>query len=419
MTIRELLEKRSRLVAEMRSINDKPAGQAGDLSDEQAARFAELRADLEKTEQAISRQQLVDESERRMSGQVLTGTGDDRLDTEVRNFSLVRAVAAAAGLDVDAGREREISTELSRRSGLKPNGILVPMQVFEKRVTTTTSTSGALVSTDFQGGMFIDTLRANLITGRLGATVLSGLSGNVAIPKRAGSVAAGWVNENQALTFSDQNFTQVEMSPKHVGAITELSRNMLLQSSPDIEQLTRADMASVLAQAIDTAAVQGNGIGPTPMGVLNVPGIGAAALSATPTWAEVLEFLGDLEDVNNEGTGWAMHPKARRKFKATLKESGDAGAGYLMGDDNRLAGYDTAATTTLPKNLGAGINETPVVFGRWSDLMIGYWSAFDLLVNPYESSAYSKGNVQVRAMLTADVAVRHAESFTVGNLVVG
>lgn len=272
--------------------------------------------------------------------------------------------------------------------------------------------------TDMKGGMFIDTLRANLITGRLGATVLSGLSGNVAIPKRTGSVSAGWVNENQALSFSDQNFGQVEMSPKHVGAITELSRNMLMQSSPDIKQLTRNDMAAVLAQAIDTAAVQGDGNAPNPRGVLNVVGVGSASLSATPTWAQVLEFLGDLEDANNEGTGWAMHPKARRKFKATLKESGDAGAGYLMGDDNRLAGYGTAATTTLPTNLGTGTNESPVIFGRWSDLMIGYWSAFDLLVNPYESTAYSKGNVQVRAMLTADVAVRHAGSFTVGNLVV-
>jgi hypothetical protein len=55
------------------------------------------------------------------------------------------------------------------------------------------------------------------------------------------------------------------------------------------------------------------------------------------------------------------------------------------------------------------------IFGNWSDLLVGYWSAFDLLVNPYESTAYSKGNVQVRAMLTADVAVRHPESFVVAD----
>lgn len=419
MLLKDLLEKRSRIIAAMREITSTPSGQGGDLSEDQARKFDEMRADLTATEKAIERAQSLDEAERRMQGQPLAGTGDTHFDVEVRNFSLIRAMAAAANLPVDAGREREISAELARRSGLKPQGILVPLQVFEKRVTTTTSTSSATVTTDLRGDLFIDTLRANLITGRLGATVLPGLVGNVAIPKRTGSVSAGWVNENQALTFTDQNFSQVEMSPKHVGAITELSRNMLQQSSPAIEELTRNDMAAVLAQAIDTAAIQGDGTAPNPRGVLHVAGIGSATLSATPTWAEVLDFLGDLEDVNNEGTGWAMHPKARRKFKATLKEAGDAGAGYLMGDDNRLAGYDTAATTTLPVNQGTGTNASPVIFGRWSDLLIGYWSAFDLLVNPFETEAYKKGNVQVRAMLTADVAVRRAESFTTGNLVVG
>lgn len=416
--LKDLMERRSKIINAMRQLTASPAGNGGDLSEEQAAKFDEMRADLTKVEKDIERAQVMADAERRMQGQPVAGSGDDRFDVEVRNFSMLRAMAGAAGMSVDCGREREISTELARRSGLKPQGILVPMQVFEKRVTTSTGTGGNLVATDHMGGQFIDILRANLITGRLGATVLSGLSGNVEIPKRTGSVTAGWVAENSALSLSDATFDQVTMAPKHVGALTELSRNMLQQSSPDIEQLTRNDMAAVLAQAIDTAAIQGSGVGANPTGILNVSGIGTATLSSTPTWAEALACLGDLEDVNNDGTGWAMHPKARRKFKGTLKVSGDAGAGYLMGDDNRLAGYGTAATTTLPTNLGAGTNETPVIFGRWSDLMIGYWSAFDLLVNPYESTAYSKGNVQIRAMLTADVAVRHAESFTAGNLVV-
>ena len=52
-----------------------------------------------------------------------------------------------------------------------------------------------------------------------------------------------------------------------------------------------------------------------------------------------------------------------------------------------------------------------LIYGNWSDLLLGYWSAFDLLVNPYESTAYSKGNVQIRGMLTMDVQVRQPASF--------
>jgi hypothetical protein len=47
--------------------------------------------------------------------------------------------------------------------------------------------------------------------------------------------------------------------------------------------------------------------------------------------------------------------------------------------------------------------------------LIGFWSEFDFLVNPYETTAYSKGNVQVRAMATCDVKLRHVESFAFSN----
>lgn len=36
-------------------------------------------------------------------------------------------------------------------------------------------------------------------------------------------------------------------------------------------------------------------------------------------------------------------------------------------------------------------------------------------MNPYSETAYSKGNVLVRAMATVDVAIRHPESFVVAS----
>jgi len=65
---------------------------------------------------------------------------------------------------------------------------------------------------------------------------------------------------------------------------------------------------------------------------------------------------------------------------------------------------------------GVSPASSPLIFGNWSDLLIGYWSAFEILVNPYEATAYQKGNVSVRGLLTCDVAVRHPASFTAGNV---
>jgi HK97 family phage major capsid protein len=76
-----------------------------------------------------------------------------------------------------------------------------------------------------------------------------------------------------------------------------------------------------------------------------------------------------------------------------------------------MAGYPLLTSTLVPTDLGAGNDKTALVLGDWSELIIAYWSELDILVNPYESTAYAKGNVQVRAMATCDVAVRHPEAF--------
>lgn len=422
--LKDLLEKRARLVQEMRAITEKPEGE-GDLSEAQARRFDELKGELEAAEKSIQRQQLIDEAERRMEGGTpVTGADDDRFDVEARKFSVVRALAGQAGMDVDDGREREISKELSRRMGIKPKGIMVPRQVFEKRVLTTAAPGAGpgsnLVSTDHLGNQYIDSLRAKLVVRRLGARVINDAEGDLSIPKLKASATGYWVAENGAITASDPQFEAVSMSPKHVGCITEYSRNMLLQSSPDVEQILRDDFAKLLARAIDTVCINGGGSN-EPDGVLQTSGIGSVTFAGSaPTWAEVLEFIEALEIDDAEGSAWVTHPKFVKLLRSTPKEvdgsSIAVSADYLMDGPSELAGYPLASTTLVPTNLGTGTDEIPLIFGAWSDLIVAYWSGVDLLVNPYESTAYSKGNVQIRGIVSCDCAVRHPESFASGNL---
>lgn len=423
MKITDLKAKRARLIAELRAIDAKPAGDDGDLSPEQRSKFDAAKAEIEQIDAQIDRQTFIDEIDRRAAGEQISGTGDRQFDTELRQFSLRAAIASMVpdiAQGIDFGREREISAELQRR-GLVPSngGIMVPMQVFEQRVITTAAPAGGpgsnLVATDHLGNQFIDILRARMITRGLGARVLGGLVGNVSIPGLKASGTAEWIAENAALTGADHEFRSVTMAPKHVGALTEFSRNMLLQTSPDIEQLIRADFADILAQGLDKASIKGGGSN-EPTGILETASIGTFDGS---TWAGVLSALEDLGVANADfgSLGWATNPKVVRKLRSTLKVSGDAGAGFIMETPGELAGYRAAVSTNVPSTLPSSGSPTTndasaLIFGNWADLLVGYWSAVEILVNPFETTAYKKGNVQVRALLTADVAVRHVESFT-------
>lgn len=421
MKLRDLQERRTALVMEMRGITDKPAGNGGDLSAEQAQKFDALKADLTGLEKSIERQAFLDEAERRAAGTPVTGSGDAAFDTELRQFSLVKAIAAKSGLSVDDGREREMSAELERRSGRKAQGVMVPMSVFEKRVLTTALPAGGpgsnLISTDHRGDLYFDRLRARLVIRRLGATVLSGLVGNVDIPALAASATAGWVAENAALTPSDPEFRQVTMGPKHAGAIVELSRNMLMQTSPDIEALIRDDLAKVLAEAVDRVAIKGGGTN-EPDGILETSGIGSVALGdvgAALTWDDVNDLVAQVEvdDADAGALAFLTNAKVRNSCRKALKVSGDAGAGFIWSEPAALAGYPAAVTSLVPSNLtkSTGTALSAMIFGNFNDMLMGFWSELDILVNPFESTAYAKGNVQVRAMMTLDLAIRHPQSF--------
>jgi HK97 family phage major capsid protein len=416
--ISNLLQKRSGIVDAMRAITSAPAGHGGDLSDEQNKKFDEHKSTLESIDKQIERNRVIEDAERRLEGAPLS-TGDKRLDEAMRDFSIRKAIVANIpdlAPQVDCARERELSQELARRAGRPFQGIAVPVsalsQTIEKRVITTAAPGGGpgsnIIATDHMGGMYIDRLRARMITRRLGARVISGLSGNVDIPKLKASATTGWVAENSALTPSDAQFTKVQLTPKHAGGIVEFSRNMLMQSSPDIEALIRDDFAKLLAEALDRVAINGGGSN-EPDGILQTAGVDGATTFATPSWSKVLELIEKVESGDAEGMAFATNPKVVRLLRSTLRAA-STDSRMIMESPNELAGYPLASTTLVPSDLGSP-NRSAIIFGNWADQLIGFWSELDILVNPYEATAYSKGNVQVRAMMTCDVALRHTQSF--------
>jgi HK97 family phage major capsid protein len=422
LSLPSLKEARAQKSDAIRAIVAKATTENRDLSEQEQSAFEAGKKDIEKLEKDIGNAEFLADMERRMEGQPV-GDKDQKFDTECRSFSLLKAIALQSGLHVDAGREIEISQELSRRNG-PGQGILVPTAIFEKRVMTTLLPGGGpgsnIIPTDYRPDMYIDILRSKIVCQRMGARVLSDLVGNLAIPRKTKSATSGWVAENAPLSPSDMEHGQLTMSPKHVGCLSEFSRNMLLQSSPDVEALARDDFAADLATAVDLGALVGGGTN-EPVGVLSTVGIGDVAggiAGLAPTWQNIVSLIA-MVNTNNAldgALGFVGNAKTSGKMASVLKSTADTASNFIMSDPgaDRLAGYPFGQTNLVPSNLvkgGSGAVASALIFGDWSQLLIGYWSSFDLLVNPYDSVAYPKGNILVRGMLTCDVAVRQPKAF--------
>lgn len=408
MNLQAIREQRAGHVAEMRNILAKAEGEKRSLTADEQTKFDALKAQITDLESQEARAQFLIEAERRMMG-TPAGGGDRSLadlQSRVSVLDVIRAQTEGRSLD---GAAREYHAETERRTGRKAQGVFVPMTAIEQRVSTTTG-AAEIVPTDHRPDQYIGPLRNALLARRLGVRVLSGLSGNLSIPKHQTSLTAGWVAENAALTPSDMAFDTVTLAPKHAGGLTELSRQLIQQSSPDVEQLVRDDLAAIIAQAIDSALILGGGAN-EPDGVLS--STPQTSSLATLSWANVLALLQKLDIVNAPAANIVASMKVKAKVAGTLKVSGDAGAGFIY-QDGRIADLPAFFSLQVPEKSGSP-NTGRLIAGDWSQVLLGIWSEIDLLVNPYESTAFTKGNVQVRAMSTVDVAVRHANAFVVAD----
>lgn len=389
----------------MRALSDNPEGDGGDLSADQAGKFDELRADNERLERAIERQTTLDDAERRMAGEPVSGPETRDYAQLAARVSIVKAIRGQIQGGAD-GAELEYSQEAERRSGRKAQGLFIPMSKFEQR-TNTTGSAPELVGTDHMGSQYIDALRNNLVARQMGVRIMSGLVGDVEIPKFGSGTTAAWVAEDSAVPSQDMTFGNVKLTPKTAGGMSEMSRNLLLQSSPDVETLVRDDLGFMLSKIIDSAMIQGGGSN-EPTGVLAAAGTQSGTL-ASPSWQEVLGMIQLGEEANVTPNSWLMSPAAKKVLAGTEK-SAQTGE-YLM-NNGQMAGIAGTSTNQVPS---AGDGVANVILGDWSQMILGIWSEADLLVNPYESDAYARGAVKVRVMSTLDLALRHPEAFIIAN----
>lgn len=351
-------------------------------------------------------------------------------DKEARAFSFVRALHALANpndkrAQEAAGYEREVSSAAAAKRGKDAAGIFVPTDVLrlhlggqQRDLTVGTATAGGhTVATDLLAGSFIDLLRNKMVIMGMGATMLNDLNGNLAIPRQTGGATAYWVAESGASTESQQAFDQVALTPKTLGAFTDISRRLLLQSSIDVEAFVKRDIASVIALAIQSAAINGSGASNQPRGILNTSGIGSVVGGTNglaPTWDHMVDLESALSTVDaDDGTmAYLTNAKVRGKLKKTQRFSGTNGD-PIWEKDRTVNGYRAEVTNAVPSNLTKGSASaicSAIIFGNFADLILGFWSGLDLTVDPYTNS--TSGTVRVVALQDCDVAVRHPESFS-------
>jgi HK97 family phage major capsid protein len=325
-----------------------------------------------------------------------------------RRYSISKLIASSIPRDLggdpkrfDATFERECSEEIAKRMGIRPQGNFIPYDIQKRDLTVGSATAGGdLVGTQLLSGSFIEMLYGKMLARQLGVQYLPGLVGNIDIPGQSGASTFYWVAEQSAITQADQTYTKVSLSPKTGGARTVFSRRLLLQSSPGIEGLVNADLAMTAALGVDKAVFEGTGT-TQPQGV--VGGTSVASVTGTSfviatAIAYETAVAGSNADIGS--MAFVTTPAIRGTLKGRLVTP-TYGSAMIWGPDNMMNGY--------PAYVSTQITTGHILFGVWSQAIVGEWGALDVIVDPYSLS--TQGDVKVTVFISVDVGLRHGEAF--------
>lgn len=406
-------------VTEAREINRLQAER--ELTEAEKTKLAELRGEIDRLQGAI-------ETEERMNAVQASGGGAvaapviGMSETEVRQFSLLRAIRAQATGDWrTAGLEREASDATAKRIGREPSGFFLPYDwlrsghsgVEQRAITTTTGAN--LIPTQKLG--FIDVLRNRMMVRAAGAVVLDGLIGNVDLPARTAGAALSWVAAGAAPgSEGTQTFGAVQLRAKTGSAYIDVYRTMFNQTSLDLEMLVRDDLAAAVQLGIDWAALHGSGSSNEPTGIAATAGIGSVAGGTNglaPTWAHIvaLETEVAIDNADVGRLGYMTNPKVRGKLKSTVVGTDQRMIWAVDAGETPLNGYPAWITNQVSSALTKGSSSgvcSAIFFANWAELVIGLWGVIDVTADIPDNRT---GTVRVAAIVETDIGVRHAQSF--------
>lgn len=221
-------------------------------------------------------------------------------------------------------------------------------------------------------------------------TVVATQPGGLQYPLEASTAAAQWLaSESSAIGEDQPVLGEYTATPHAAGVYLEISRKLLLQSNAD-EWLRRTIRRS-LADLIDAAVLNGNGLSGQPLGVANVSGIGAIDGASI----QIADINAGLKHARANGLD---------QRECTIIAGADAeevmrnreiaaNSGRFLWSGNQVGGTPAYGTRHCP--------DDALLLGPWNRIKLVLWGDAVVEVNPYAN--FQAGITAMRILVGADI----------------
>ena len=276
----------------------------------------------------------------------------------------------------------------------------------ERRALSEGSDSaGGYTVPDYLSAQLIDLARAQSVVTAAGAQTVPLDGDQNRIAKLLTDPVPAWRSEAGAVAESDPTFGPIDLTPRSLAVMTMISAELLEDTLNLATELPRV-MAAAMAVELDRVALIGSGTAPEPRGIANTSGIGTFAQDAAiASYANLSKARTGILSANQRPTAFIMHPRDEGTF-TDLTDS----QGQPLQAPRSVADIPMRTTTSLPVDGGVGNDESTIIAGDFTRLLLGIRSA--IRVEILKTSTYAS-NLQytMLAHMRADVAVTHPGAF--------
>ncbi len=407
--MRKIAEIRRDLAAKADEVRGIPADK--DNAEALARGIEELKALMRELEQA----EAVEAAAQRAAEREL----DRKQRVAGRPFSLVRYINGIVNRNLD-GLEKEVDEMGSaeyERLGLERRGHVIPsayLRAASGQNYTTPADGGNLVEEVER--RYLDILREKLVVADLGATVLTDLVGTFTVISSS-AIQASWEGEAEKTGIKKAAYTKISMKPNRSAVSVALTKDLLRQTSFDVEKDLLDKITTAHADLLEQAAINGMGTDGQPTGILNTAGIGSVAMGTNGgaiDWKHIvaLETEVNSKNANRGSMAYLSNAKVNGALKVTEMAAGTAR--FLLSNEapKTLNGYPFDWTNLVPSNLTKGTAASKcsaLIFGNFQDLYVGQWGGIDIVVDPYTGAG--SGEVFLTLNAWNDVKVAEPKSF--------
>lgn len=382
----ELRQDRADLIEKADSMLNLAKEETRNLSEEEQKSYDDIMTNIDALAKNIS---MVERQEKLnaeiASKPVSHETQNISNSKETRDYSLFKAINGMINNNL-SGLEKEMHEEAineARSSGTAISGLGIPSVMLEKRAdivqgSINASTNIASVST--LG--FAEAMREASIYGKIGANVLSGLSGNVKIPVMNENTAH-WVTEVASTTDSGTAQGKIELSPFRLSSKVDISK-MLLQQNPQAEAAFVRDMGRAAGLKIDAAMFAQTDVLNAPPCLGALTGVTtfteSTASDGSAAYSDFVEAEAEMADAGgmNGNLAYIASPKLLANLKASAAVA-NIKAGFEGNYNvNLINGYPTYFTSAC------GSKKALMLDG--SKVWVGFFGGLDVTVDPFSQA---------------------------------